>query len=507
MRAAVAAACGVYAASYLRLMRHFWAEEDDAQFVLAAGDWLWRGAPAGRLWGFRHGMGDFWLSVPFLAAFGPGDAALQWRNGTFGLLGIYACGLLSFELGAGLFGSAAAALLLALTPGWVILSERGITSSMAGCVFAALSLALWLRAARTGRPWLSAPAALLLGAALWTNSTKAIWALELAAAGCVGALSSPWAGLPPKKKRALMAACLVLFLLPQAPAVLGIFNPYFFEFWTKVAHWRNNFRPGLLASGLAKRLAQSADLLDARRLRAIPLAALGGTIAVLAARSGRLTRRDALPWIIIALYIPLSLLSPGDLYIAHLLVLLPLFWAGVCALAAKPARPASRALAAAALAGLLCWRAVSFAQMLRNEGPYRDGALPARALFAYFENRAELRPVFVGEAPFFGTLFYSRGRIVPLRIDGGPEDSANSPSSHQFDDRPPERIDPEAQWNAAFSAPNARFVILSRGRTSSMKGDFLTRLARRGLTARREAVIPGPGGDPAYDIYRLEPPL
>ena len=452
-------------------------------------------------------MGDFWLSVPFLAAFGPGDAALQWRNGAFGLLGIYACALLAFELGAGLFGSAAAAMLLALTPGWVILSERGITSSMAGCVFAGLSLALWLRSARTRRPWLSAPAALLLGAALWTNSTKAIWALELAAAGIVGALPSPWAGLPRKKKRALIASCLFFFMIPQVPALLGIFNAYFLEYWTKVAHWRNNFLPDRLAYGLAQRFAQSAYLLDASRLRAIPLAALGGTIAVLSARSGRLTRRDALPWIIIALYLPLSLLCPGDPYIAHLLVLLPLFWAAVCALAAKPARPAARALAVAALAGLLCWRAVSFAQMLRDEGPYRDGALPARALFSYFVDRADLRPVFVGEAPYFGTLFHSRGAIVPLRVDGGPDDSANSPSSHQFDDRPPEVIDREAQWNAAFSAPNARFVILSQGRTSYMKDDFLSRLARRGLTARRETVIQGPGGDPAYDIYRLEPSL
>ena len=493
--ACIALACGLYAEALARAARWTWIGDEDGELALIAGNWLWKRVPVPGVWCQRHGMGEAWLTVPFLAAAGQGELALQLRNGTFGVLGICACAFLAFELGAGLFGAAAAALLLALTPAWTILSCNGLFNAVASCALAPLSLALWLRAARTRRPWLSMAAALTLGAALWTRASMAGWVLALAAAAAAGALASPWEELPPRRKRSFAAACAALFLLPQAPFLahyVRLSGPLY-EFWAGHVFGQQKSWYYSLPRRLTIRFAQGAELLDARGPRLIVLGALVGTIAVLAARSGRLSRRAALPWILFACYLFLASLSPLDLRYYHLLPLVPLFSAAVCALTAQAGRsPVARRAANALLAALLCWRAGAFVQMARSDGerPGYDestGSFATRRLFAFFESRPGARPVFFGEMEDHAFLFISKGGIAPIMVDSYPG-------------RP---LDSDSRWNESFSVRDPMFVFESAGPYMYMRAAFRSQLAKRGLTARVESVIRDRVGAPAYDIYRL----
>ena len=493
--AAIALACVLYAEALARLSRLTWVGDEDAELALIAGNWLWKRVPVAGVWCQRHGMGEVWLTVPFLAAAGQREPAFLLRNGTFGVLGICACAFLAFELGADLYGAAAAALLLALTPAWTVLSCNGIFNAISSCALAPLSLALWLRGARTRRPWLSLAAALTLGAALWTRSTMAAWILALAAAAAAGALPSPWQELPARRKRAFAAACAALFLWPQAPLVAYYFrrSGLLYEFWTGRVFGQQKSWYYSLSRRLAIRLAQSAELLDARGPRLIVLGALVGAIAVLAARSGRLSRRAALPWILFAGYLFLASLSPTDFRYYHLLPLIPLFTAAVCALAAQAGRANSRRWANALLAALLCWRAGAFVLMVRSDGerPSYDestGSLALRRLFAFFESRPGARPVFFGEMEDHAFLFSSKGGIAPVLVDSSPG-------------RP---LDSDSRWNESFSVRDPMFVFESAGPYLYMRTAFRSQLAKRGLTARVESVIRDRVGAPVYDVYRLQ---
>ena len=440
-------------------------------------------------------MGEAWLTVPFLAAFGQRVFAVQVRNGVFGVLGIFSCAFLSFELGADLFGAAVAGLFLALTPAWIVSSLVGIHCAIASCVLAPLSLALWLHAARMQRPWLSAAAALTLGAALWTHSTITAWILGLVAAAAAGALASPWAGMAPRRKRLLAAACAALLVFPQLPFVVTLLtNRDAFEFWSKIT-LKSPSRYYDLTFRMASRLNGFAEIFDARGRSLIVLGAPIVAIFIVAARSRRLSRRAALPWILFACYLLLSEFSPTGLEFYHLLPLVPLFWAAVCALAAQPDRAVSRRWAGALLAMLLCLRTGSFVHMMRSNAPqpyYDSWTQPSDAdgrLFSFFESRPGVRPVFIGndgDMPEPAFLFCSRDRIVPIMIGNDP-------------DRP---VDSDPRWNDAFSAPRTLFVVKSAG-NSPEQDAFQLQVAKRGLTAGVESVIRAQDGAPAYDVYRL----
>jgi hypothetical protein len=480
---AVAAACLLYAASLARQLSSSWINEGDAYIGVKAGDWVLRRIPVPPTWNYTHGMGEAWLTVPFIAVFGESVPAVHLRNGAFGVLGIVACALLAFELGAGLFGAAAAAVLLVLDPAWIFNAEGGIACAIASSALAPLSLALWLRAARTGRPWLSAASALTLGVALWTRSTMLGWILGLAAAAAVGALPRPWPGLPTRRRRALIAACVALVLLPQLPFLIAVLDARsFFEFVQR-SHGHFHAVPGP-AAAFKVCLVQLAILIDAPLDgRGLPLLLPCGTLAALALSSRRPTRRDALPWALLACYFLLSMLSPTHLEGCHLVPLVPLFWAAVCALAAKPDRPVLRRLAGAALLALLCWRGRAFARYMRADRSSDDAA--ARALCSFFAVRPGARPVLLegnsrDSDPYFSVVLGSHGTIVPLVIRDGSD----------------------AIWDDAFSDPDARFV-LREGGNPFYEARFRSELAKRRLAADLESAIRARDSAPSGDIYRL----
>jgi hypothetical protein len=375
------------------------------------------------------------------------------------------------------------------------LAQRGgIATGLAYAALTPLALALWLRAARTGRAWLAPLAAFLLGAALWSGSEVLGWAFGLAVAAAAGALPFPWAGMARGRRIALIAACAALFLLLQVPFIMGI-NRNIWETWIAIGIARRTVDsiPGGLAHAFMVRLEQEAYLIEARGLNMLPLAALGAMIAAISLRSARLSRRDGLPWILLVVYFVLSAQSPSHLKRHHLLATLPIFWAGLCAAAAKPQREIHRRCSLAALGALVLLRAGIFIQLYQNSGPYRDewyvSPTPNRKLMAYFEARPGLRPVILGdsETPGYWLRFASQGRIAAVQVDNMPN-------------YPP---DSNSRWKEAFAASNPRFVIEKNGGRPYIAAAFISQLARRGLVVRRVDSINSEFGKSGYDIYRL----
>jgi hypothetical protein len=485
------------------LLRHYWISSDDAEIGAAAGVWIRTGALAPlRNWTVKQGLGDLWLTVPFMWALGEREIAIYWRNGAFGALGIVSCALLSYELGAGIPGAAAAAWLLAMTPFWLLMSLSGIRSAIASCALAALSLALWLRAARLRHPPLAVAAALCLGLALWTRSTMLAWLFGVAVAAAAGALPAPWIGLSSRRKRGTIAACAACLLFPQVPTLLSAFRGDGVDFWLlrlTIREYGDRYSP---VQDLLSRLATLRMQLEARGWAALPFLALVSLVAATAWRTADLTRRDALPWLLFAAYLLASVFSPTGLGVYHTLPLIVLFWAALCALASKPSRRRPRALACGAVAALLVWRTGSLAGMIREfngplgrisaEGPKAPNirtALSSDAavdLYSFFERRPENRPVFVGWTPGAAFVFRSRGTIVPVDVALLP-------------DRFP-AADPA--WAEAFASRAPLFVVAGSEEFFYQKAAFCAQLARRGLRARLERSFNMADGSPGYDVYR-----
>ncbi|MFI5348028.1 MAG: hypothetical protein ACHQ2Z_00670 [Elusimicrobiota bacterium] len=483
--ALVAAACVLYAAAYARLWNHSALCDVDAEAAVAAGDWLWRHKPMLREVSVEHGPGDLWLTVPFLALFGEGRTALFLRNGAFGVLGVIACAALAYEFEAGTLGAAAAALFLALTPSWARNSVEGVFTCIASCALAPLSLALWLRSARERRPSLALASALALGVALSARSTMLGWTLGMAAAAAAGALPSPWAGISAFRRRAGAGACAALFLLPQAPLALHVLlSPDFRRSWAaKLFHPA----PGhyALAGDMVVRLRQLWVLFAAPDSYIAVLLAGAAALAALAAR-GKRFRRDDLPWILAACYVVLSLLRPSGLGNYHLLPLVPLLAAAVCALPAKAGR---RRLAFSVLAVLLVWRAATFARDSRD--PFLNGESHCREatleLYAYFAARPGSRPIFLGDfmVPVFELV--SKGAIRPLNVAPQmPEAEAS------------------AAWNAAFEARESLFVVSARYTTMELAKRFRAEASGRRLKARLEREFTADDGSITYQVFRVE---
>jgi hypothetical protein len=482
--AAAAAACALYVAIYARLLRHFWIGSDDAYAGVVAARWLWRHAPMPHEWFFKHGTGEFWLCVPFLAAFGQREAALYVRNGAFGALGVGACAALAYEFGAGELGAAAAALFLALTPSWAEYSVIGVFSSIASCALAPLALALWLRAARTRRPLLSLASALALGVALWARSTMLAWTIGMAAASAAGALPSPWEGLPNRRRRAYAAGCAALFLLPQLQYVLGLLRyPAMRKVWTE--HFSSGGRPAVDLTGASLiRLKELALLFGAPGSGAILPVAAALALAALAARR-KPSRPEDLPWILASCYTALSLFSPTSMGVYHMLPLLPLLWAAVCAL---PAKARSPRLALALLAGLLLWRGATFIREMRAPDLGREGQLSSASLgmYEFFVERGA-RPIFLGDYLSKSFDFRSKDAMESMVVDSTDSDS-------------------HAQWDAAFGARERLFVISRDETPPGVAAEFRSEAAKRGLSVRLVRAFPDVDGTAAYEALSAEKP-
>ena len=460
----------------------------------------------------KHGAGDFYLTLPFLWLLGHGPAAFQWRNLALGWLVLWLTWRLAVLLYDDAWAAAAACVLLAASPTFVLFSIMGLETSTAAAALGLASLCLAVRFARTRRPrdaWLACGA---LGLSLFFRSTMAAFALG--AAACALVWRKRLAGLFPEapgRRRRLLGACAAAGLAGPAALAAGAWR----DRASAGPYWVNHLlRPGGGGSNLAflqnllVRLAQCAALfggspyLDHFALEpgryaahggALALAAAAASLALLLGKRGPPARGAAL-WVLSAVFLAASAFTPSVLDPYHLLPLMPVLCLlpgpAVAALARR--RPSWAWAALAVLLALKLGDAARFGVRLCAEldrtGAVGPSLTPmALSLGEDFARRPELTAVTFSDS-LASVIEYSGGRARSLPDGLG------------------RGVTTDAEWDGLLSRAGSRFVVSMTSPDAPFQRVLLERqAARRGLQLASEESIARPDGEEFFRVYGARP--
>lgn len=464
------------------------------------------------IWTYKHGPGDFYMTMPFVAILGHTAAALRWRNAVFAALALWSTHALGLRLYRDRAAAALAAALLAACPSLVVLSTTGAFAGIGELALGVTGLLFLARYADERRPASAVLGAACLGWALSGRTTMAAYLIGLGAYAAlfradIRALLPP----DPAARRRLAAASLAafaFFLLPVAAALL--LQRDVAAQWVAHVRTQESGRSNLRYwDNLLERL-DHAELLFKGRVhlgvfvenrkslgvpgqRALEAALAAGAIGLAwAARRRRLPRRWLLPWIVGGVYLLLSPFSPSSLKSMHLFPALPLFFLAACAIVPLTAGTRLRAWVVAALALLTLVRAAAAVRTFREvdaELARRDSqeidvsrALTDLALWANERRPASL--VFLARGCEGTAEYYSGGAVVgrELRLDR--PGAAPAPADALED--------PRAYFVSEPGSPGAETAFAA----------FSAAAARAGRAADPAGRIDRPDGSPAFVLYR-----
>ncbi len=483
----------------------------------------WRGLVFPIAWSAKHGPGEIFLAVPFVALLGHTKAALVWKNACLALISV----ALTYQVGRLLYRDRwcafLSALLLCTFPPLIITFLVG-GGACGTCVALELcSLFCFLRFAEERRDFWACAAFAALGLGLFSRSEMLAPIFGFAGYGWLYRRSV--ANLLPagrKQRLRLFASCLgclLLFAAALIPALL-VGHHRIPSYWIGHLFRRRMDGGSNLAYGanLGARLRQAeqilggvagADLFAARRadylmkgLAALAVGFLGAAaaLAYCVVKRGESLQRLALPWIVMSLYVLISAFSPEHLLWEHLVPVLPLFCLAILLpVALRNRRRYGPAVLAAfiLLAAARSWACLRFFQRLDSElartGATRDAQRPCLDLFAWLSRRPEARVAIVSRPNAdYNTLLYLSGDRLPMAFVFG---SGRGVAGF----KPAETaalLGTKGCYfirNAAAEGGGRRFALVSH------------EAAGLGYRLRLAGTVPRPDGKVFYEIYRASP--
>jgi hypothetical protein len=482
----------------------------------------WSGSAIPLVDGFKHGPGEYYVSMLFILLWGHTPAAMFWRDGALAAIAIVTTYLLGWSLYRDRWAAFLAALILATSPGFVLYSMLGGLTGGVQVALAPASLYLLLRYADERKPWLAYAGCAALGFALLCRSTMAAFVLGLLVfAGLYRRAAVSFMPLQRAERRRFAWRCLLSFFLMLSPFVAACAFDLkgFWSYWgerlivreeagSNLDYWNNL----IIRLGHVSRLLKGRDALhffveDPARYPAssqwfLAAAALGsaGYMANALYRRKPIAKRWFLPWVIAAVYLLISPFSPSRLRVMHLFPLLPLLYLAACAVIALPLRPRARgmiiasflAFAASRVRAEIIFFRTFYAELARVGVWEPNLSAETLDLAERFSARPKEVPVFFGGPA--DTLNYVSGRSIDASALGDLSDAAASPSREA--------------WDGVVRNENSRFVVTVEPGGASDESVALAALraetSRRGLGLALEGAIKRPDGRPLFAIYRAE---
>ncbi|HXS99980.1 MAG TPA: glycosyltransferase family 39 protein, partial [Elusimicrobiota bacterium] len=287
--------------------------------------------------GFKHGSGEFYVTIPFVALFGHTPAAMLSRDGVLGGLAVWTTYLLGLALYRDRWTSFFAALFLATSPTFVLYSMIGGRAGIAETALAPAALYFLLRYADERQTRLACLGSAALGLAFACRSTMAAFIVGLlvyaafyrrAAAGLLPAQSV-------RRRRLLLGCFISFFAFVCAFAwACAVHLGEFWSYWSQRFGARDEVGNNLdYAGNLLQRLRQMANLAEGKdglwffveRTKAFPSSSLAFPAAALAiaaillvVRRKETPRRWTMPWVVAIVYLLLSPFTPSMARVMHL---------------------------------------------------------------------------------------------------------------------------------------------------------------------------------------------
>jgi hypothetical protein len=405
-----------------------------------------------------------------------------------------------------------AALLLALSPGFIFWSRQGVFVTNLTQPLCLLMIWLGLHWLRTGRPWALPGSAFAAGAALYAK-LLAVWvvaAFALVAGGWW--LWQRRRGAGPRPSAGLLLGSVLAFLLSLLPflwfnwqtggtaAALGGNLPrsYYGVNNADVAH-NLAVRVGQLATALRGDHLWYLGEVHANLL--VPWLALAAVVGGLL----RDWRRMLGPLLVLALTVLASVFTISDLFVTHYALVQPLA-AGVVAIAAgillAPGRGLlpERSRTGLVAASLILWVALDLTATLRYHGALAQSGGLGDHSDASYDLAYHLRynglgaPVALDWGMDATVRYLSQGAVTPVEVFGYASPAA-----------------PDAEFAARLALfldnPDSIYLLHAPGYEvfTGRREAWLAAAAQRGLTPRLEATFTQRDGTPLFELWRLAP--
>ncbi|OGS41328.1 MAG: hypothetical protein A2506_12560 [Elusimicrobia bacterium RIFOXYD12_FULL_66_9] len=476
--------------------------------------------------GFFHGLGDAYLSIPFVWLFGHTTTALTWHYFTFAAFSIILIHRISLLLYHDAWAAAWSCLMLAATPSFVTMAFGASDCALGSFTFGLAGIYWALRYADERRPRLAYLGCFCLGAALSCRAYAAALLAGLLTFAIIHRtrLQSLLPG--GRARRSFLAGCCGAFLLFMLPFLLAILqDPHGFatawgdglrHAWGGRDHftfWDNIW----IRIKQLRALLNGKLLLDSLVRKPDDYRVFGGGIILMSALAGILWTyrcegpiRRRLPGIVVLVSLMLAPFSPTVLRLHHLCPILPHLLLAAGSLIALTTAPKHRPWVLAVLFLLLAgriWNSTIFFHRMEAELSQTGGVSPTEIeimsgpplLRAYNDLAECLSEMGVPEAIM---LNYGPVKSVTYLTGGSVQASNILPVRNRRYDT----LLYDSQLEGLSRKTAAAFVVdITPGGFQLLFQAFQRKLALSNKRLSLRRTIRRPNGEPVYAVYQIAP--